>query len=367
MKIAFIKRNFSYHGGAERYLATLINSLKKKRCEIHIYSNKWIKSEEIVFHKVPILQFGSFLKAYSFNQNLKKVNFKDYECVISFERTTSQHIYRAGEGCHIRWLELRSEIEPVFKRISLKINPLHRYYLKVEKEIFEETPMIIANSNMVKNEIINYYGISPEKITVIYNGVDIEKFSPENRKKQDYFRKKFDLPHKSRILLFIGSGFKRKGLDTLLKVLTLLKDKKIFLIVIGKGDIRQYLKICKNFGIEKKVLFLGIRKDIENFYALADLFVLPTIYDPFSNATLEAMATGIPVITTKNNGASELIEEGKEGFSLESPFNYSELADKINLALKDIERMGDFARKKAEQFPIERATEEFMECIKRFL
>ncbi|MDI6865133.1 glycosyltransferase family 4 protein, partial [Thermodesulfovibrio yellowstonii] len=165
----------------------------------------------------------------------------------------------------------------------------------------------------------------------------------------------------------VGSGFKRKGVDTLLKALTILKDQEIFLIVIGKGDIKQYLKMCKNLDIEKKVLFLGIRKDIENFYALADLFILPTIYDPFSNATLEAMATGLPVITTKNNGASELIEEGKEGFSLEDPFNHLELADKINLALKDIERMGDFARKKAEQFPIERATEEFMECIKRFL
>ncbi|MCS7215131.1 MAG: glycosyltransferase family 4 protein [Thermodesulfovibrio sp.] len=366
MKIAFIKRNFSYYGGAERYLATLINSLKKNQCEIHIYANKWLKNEEILFHKVPILQFGSFLKAYTFNKNLK-INLKDFDCVISFERTTCQHIYRAGEGCHIKWLELRSKFESMFKRVSFKMNPLHRYYLKIEKEIFEKTPIIIANSNMVKREIMDYYGISPEKITVIYNGVDIEKFSPENRKKQYYLREQLNLPHNSKILLFIGSGFKRKGLDTLLKVLTILKERDIFLIVIGKGNIKQYLKICKSLGIENNVQFLGIRRDIENFYALADLFVLPTIYDPFSNATLEAMATGLPVVTTKNNGASELIEEGKEGFIVGNLFNYSDLADKINLALRDTKRMGDSARKKAEQFSIERIAEEFMECIKKFL
>lgn len=366
MKIAFIKRNFSYHGGAERYLATLITSLKKKEHEIHIYSNKWIKNDEIFFHKVSTLKLGSFLKAYTFNRNLK-VNIKDFDCVISFERTTCQHIYRAGEGCHIRWLELRSKIEPLFKKISFKISPLHRYYLKVEKEIFEKTPLIIANSSMVKNEIIDYYGISPEKITVIYNGVDIERFTPENRKRQDYLRQKFNLPFNSKILLFVGSGFKRKGLDMLLKVLSILGQKKLLLVVVGKGDIKKYQKICKNLGIENNVVFMGIRKDVENFYALADLFVLPTIYDPFSNATLEAMATGLPVITTKNNGVSELIEDGKEGFSVENPFNYSEFADKINLALKHIEKMEDFARKKAEQFSIERATEEFMECIKKFL
>lgn len=366
MKVAFIKRNFSYHGGAERYLSTLISALKKKGWGIHIFANKWITHEEIIFHKVPILPLDSFLRAYSFNRNLK-INLKEFDCVISFERTTNQHIYRAGEGCHRRWLELRASFESKIKRFSFKLNPLHRYYLRLEREIFEKTPLIIANSQMVKNEIINYYETPSSKIKVIYNGVDTEKFSPENRLKNSQLRQALNLPEDMKIILFVGSGFKRKGLTTLLKAMAILKNKPYHLLVIGKGDIKKYMKKSKDLGIENKVFFMGTRKEIENFYALADLFVLPTIYDPFSNATLEAMASGIPVITTTNNGVAELIEEGKEGFIIKNPFDHEELADKINAAIENTEKMGEFARKKAEHFTIQRAVEEFTECIKKFL
>ncbi len=362
MKLAFIKRNFSYHGGAERYLATFINQLKKYGHEIHVFSNKWIKDKDITFHKVQMLPFGSFFKAYTFNCNLN-VNLKDFSCVVSFERTTHQHIYRAGEGCHIRWLELRSQIEPWYKRFSFKLNPMHRYYLSLEKKIFENTPLIIANSNMVKNEIINYYGISENKITVIHNGVDVKRFSPKNKTE---LRHKYNLPEDARIILFVGSGFKRKGLDTLIRARALLREHETLLIVIGKGDEKKYKKLCSKLGIENKVLFWGIKKEIENFYALSDIFVLPTIYDPFSNATLEAMAAGLPVITTNNNGASELIEKGKEGYLIEQTFNFEDLSEKIEFTLKNAEIMGLLARKKAEQFSIERAIGELMECIKKF-
>lgn len=366
MKIAFIKRNFSYYGGAERYLHTLVQTLKKDKVEIHIFSNRWLNDKELIFHKVPVIPFGSFLKAYTFNRNLN-INLKEFDCVISFERTTNQHIYRAGEGCHIRWLELRSLIESTIKKFSFNLNPLHRYYLRVEKKIFEETPLIVANSQMVKNEIISYYGIPSSKIKVIYNGVDTEKFSPKNQKEKIRLRQLYKLPTDRKIILFVGSGFKRKGLLTLLKAMSVLKNEKYLLLVIGKGNIKKYKRISKNLGILNKVFFLGTTKEIQKFYTMADLFVLPTIYDPFSNATLEAMASGIPVITTINNGLAELIEEGREGFIIQNPFNHEELADKIKIILKDTEKMGQSAREKAEHFTIERATREFMECIKKFL
>ncbi|MDI1471026.1 MAG: glycosyltransferase family 4 protein [Thermodesulfovibrio sp.] len=362
MKIAFIKRNFSYHGGAEKYLASLIDFLKKENHEIHIFSNKWLKDKRINFHKVKILPFGSFLKAWSFNRNLK-INLKEYDCVVSFERTNSQHIYRAGEGCHRKWLEIRKQTEPFYKKISFKINPLHIYYLRLEKEIFEKTPLIIANSEMVKNEIIENYKISPEKIIVVYNGVDLSRFSSENRKKFAQFKKDMKLSEGEKILLFLGSGFKRKGLETLIKALPYVNEN-VKLLIIGKGNPKEYLNMAKKSGIYRKILFLGPQREIEKFYAISDLFVLPTLYDPFSNATLEAMASGIPVITTKNNGVAELIEDGSEGYVLKDLLNPQELANKINLALKNLTSMSFFARRKAEKFPIEEQAKKILEVIK---
>ncbi len=364
MKIAFVKRHFSYYGGAERYLNRLIEALKNKAKEIHIFANNWIADKDLIFHKVPILNFSSFLKAYTFNRNLK-INLQEFDCVISFERTINQHIYRAGEGCHIRWLQIRSTYEHFWKRYSFKINPLHQYYLKLERQIFEKTPLIIANSEMIKNEIIHYYNISPLKIKVIYNGVDPLKFSPakEMEKKKIIFNQSFN----GKIILFVGSGFERKGLLTLLKALSLLKNKKFLLLVLGKGNFGKYKEISKELGISDKIHFYGPTKEIEKFYAVSDIFVLPTLYDPFSNATLEAMASGLPVITTVNNGASELIEEGKEGFIIQNPLNYRELTEKIEFALKEKGKMGELARKKAEQYTIERAAKEFFQCVGKFL
>ncbi|MCI0469539.1 MAG: glycosyltransferase family 4 protein, partial [Nitrospirae bacterium] len=103
---------------------------------------------------------------------------------------------------------------------------------------------------------------------------------------------------------------------------------------------------------------------IERFYAAADAFVLPTLYDPFSNAAIEAMSSGIPVITTKNNGASELIGNGEEGVIIDNPLDAEELADGVKFVLKDADYMGARARKKAEQFPIESAAAQFITAIK---
>lgn len=364
MKIAFIKRNFSYHGGAEKYLSTLINSLKKKGHEIHIFSNEWIKDKEIVYHRIKIIPLGSFLKTYSFNYNLK-VNLHEFDSVISFERTTKQNIYRAGEGCHVRWLELRSMIEPLYRKISFKINPLHLYYLKIEKEIFQKTPLIVTNSRMVKDDILKYYRINPDKISVIYNGVDLIKFSVENRHHGIKLREKFNISKKKKIILFVGSGFKRKGLDILIQALQYLKSDYL-LFIVGKGDFSPYLNMAKNLKVEDKILFLGVSREIEKIYSAADVFVLPTLYDPFSNATLEAMASGLCVITTKNNGAAEIIEDGKEGFILENLFDKIEIAEKIELALKNSEVMGYDARKKSENYSIDSQAEQFLSIILNF-
>jgi len=368
MRLAFIKKRFSLHGGAERYLQTLIEHLKKEGHEIHIFANRWSEEEGIIFHRVNIIPLSSFLSTLTFNINTRsRITTGAYDCIISLERTTFQDIYRAGEGCHAEWLRIRSTIEPFYKRLSFKVNPLHIYMLKLEKEIFNNTRLIVANSEMVKRQIIDHYAIPEEKIRVIYNGVDLERFSPQNRDRwRRDIRKGLDISGDTAVLLFVGSGFERKGLGTFLKALTQIKDLDFLAIIIGKGNTDRYRAMAERLGVLNRILFLGVQKEIERFYAAADLFVLPTLYDPFSNATLEAMASGIPVITTKNNGVAELIDSGQEGFVMDDMFDSGELADKITLCLCSLESMKKMARKKAEAFPIQQAVERFLSAIKSF-
>lgn len=369
MRLALIKKRFSFHGGAERYLQTLIKNFKKAGHEIHVFANKWSNEEGIIFHKINILSFGSFLSTITFNRNVKKALKKKVgpDCIISFERTTCQDIYRAGDGCHAEWLEIRSKTEPFYKRLSFKINPLHISLLNLEKNLFSNTGLIVANSKMVKEQIIRYYAVPDERITIIYNGVDLKRFTPENKdNSRDTLRKNFGISEDSKTLLFVGSGFERKGLKTLIDSIPLLKKDDFKVMVIGKGNAKKYKILAERQSISEKIIFLKPQKKIEKFYAAADLFILPTLYDPFSNAALEAMASGLPVITTKNNGVAELIESGHEGFVLNDIFDPRELADKIYLTLGNLKAMGEKARRKAEKYPIESAAEEFIGILNRF-
>jgi UDP-glucose:(heptosyl)LPS alpha-1,3-glucosyltransferase len=371
MRLAFVKKRFSLHGGAEQYLRTLLGELKKEGHELHVFANQWTDEAGPAYHRVGIVPLSSFLSVLSFNKNSSRVLRNErFDCIVSFERTEYQDIYRAGDGCHRAWLGIREAIEPHLKRLSFRINPLHRYTLSLEKKIFDTTPLIVVNSIMVKEQIRKYYGTPEDKITVAYNGVDLNKYSPGNRSAwRTGMRDTLGIGRMDKVILFVGSGFSRKGLETLIQSLPevkkALQGERLVTLVIGKGDSAEYRQAAKRFSVEDNVLFLGPQEGIERFYAAADVFVLPTFYDPFSNACLEAMASGLPVITTRNNGAAEIIEEGAEGFVTVSIVDHFELAQKIILALSAADVMGIRARAKAEQFPIERATKELIGIIKR--
>lgn len=367
MRLAFIKKRFSFHGGAERYLQTLIGQLRESDHEIHVFSNQWTEEAGIIFHRVNIIPFPSFLSNLTFNSNvgamLKACGDRSFDCIISFERTAFQDIYRAGEGCHAEWLRIRTQFEPFYKRVSFRTNPHHRLLLNLERRLFRDTKLIIANSRMVKEQILRHYGdeVKEDKIIIIYNGVDLERFSPQNRQRwREDVRAELNIPEDHTVILFVGSGFERKGLKTLIQALPLLGEG-IRVIVIGKGKGKGFKRLASD---ANKVSFLGAQRMIERFYAAADLFILPTLYDPFSNATLEAMASGLPVITTKNNGVAELITNGKEGYVMESLSDPEELASKIKLSLADLDIMGKRARERAEAYSVEAASKRFDDVIK---
>ena len=217
---------------------------------------------------------------------------------------------------------------------------------------------------MVKANIIKHYPAAGGKIHLIYNGVDLRRFTPENKVKwYEKVRNDLALRHNAKLLLFVGSGFKRKGLQVLIEALSFVENKDTHLLVIGRGHADKFKALADRHGIANRVIFVPPQAEIEKYYAASDLFVLPTLYDPFSNATLEAMASGLPAITTRNNGAAELIENGREGFVLDNMFDPLELAADISAALENTQVMGEAARQKADGFSIDKTACAFAEMI----
>ncbi|MFH0926790.1 MAG: glycosyltransferase family 4 protein [bacterium] len=350
MKIALVRKKYISHGGAERYLQNLIEELLETGHEVHLFANKWeITGEKVLFHRIRIVGGFSFLKVLSFAVfsylELKKYSF---DVIYSLEKTFYQDIYRAGDGCHKEWLLQRRKINPPIKNLLDLINPLHLIICHIEKKIFKKGNYryIIANSYQGKEEIIRHYKVEPERIKVIYNGIENNSSNVDKK----VIRNKLGLRNDEFTILFVGSGFERKGLFYLIQAVRELKNLKgeypVKLFVLGKGKEGRYQKFIRSYNLYKDIIFLGPTKDVKEFYQAGDVLVLPSIYEPFSNVCLEAMSFGLPVITSKINGASEIINDGKNGYIVDDPGDFKTIALKLEILLdKEVrERVGEQAR-----------------------
>ena len=333
MKIALVRYKYTPYGGAERYMARLIDGLVAAGHEVHVFAAQWDAAGvgPVQVHRVPVISCAGWLKALTFAIGCRRLLKKErFDLIFSLERTLLQDVYRAGDGCHRQWLVRKNLGRGMLARAIDFLNPLHAIILLLEKRLFTDRGLkgIIANSKQGKEEIISIYGVEPEKIHVIYNGIDLPQRDPSRREQcREELRREFALRDELR-LLYVGSGFRRKGVPTLLAAASRL-TVPFRLFVVGKGRIRHYRVQAGRLGIADRVEFTGPVKDVERFYQGCDLFVLPTLYDPFSNATVEAMSWGLPVLTSAYNGVAELIRQGENGFVVDDPLNAAAVAEYI--------------------------------------
>jgi UDP-glucose:(heptosyl)LPS alpha-1,3-glucosyltransferase len=256
---------------------------------------------------------------------------------------------------HASWLARRARYEFAWRTFMRKFQRKHRELVKLERALFTKgARCIIANSAMVKREITQFYRTPADRIHVVHNGVPIYADDPELRLMQ---RKEFRLNKGDYALLFAGSGWERKGLEFAIRAISNIPDT--FLFVAGEGKRRKLPK-------SDRVHYLGAQGHLEMnaLYCASDAFVLPTIYEPFSNACLEAMAAGIPVITTAANGFSEILSVS-EGEIISEPSNIEVLASAIASWRDPAKRAGarPKLREKAEKYSVEANLAKTLEII----
>jgi UDP-glucose:(heptosyl)LPS alpha-1,3-glucosyltransferase len=307
LTIGFVRRGFSSSGGAEMYLKRLAAGVVERGHAARLYASAEWPPNEWNFGPITRLVAGS---ATAFADEMKGLVL-ECDVLMSLERIWRCDIYRAGDGVHRAWLERRAQIAGRWQKLSRLVNRKHSATLALEKSLFAEggAGRVIANSQMVKDEIVRWYGFPAQKIDVVYNGVPVAGFR-RNEESRTKIRETLGLKNDEVAVFFAGSGWERKGLRFAIDAVETM-GKEMRLLVAGRGDTRKFKS--------SRAQFLGVVKDMPALYGAADIFLLPTIYDPFSNACLEAVAAGLPVITTRSNGFSEIIETGLHGSVIHDP------------------------------------------------
>ena len=376
MKIALGIREFlPEKGGAERYCYDLMNFLAGKGLEVHIYSTAFPASDRgLYFHQVRVIPYPKSLQVLSFALNCRRMMKEEqFDCIMGVGDTLYADLLQPHGGVHWKWFwrglaGYRKPFPWVFKFLGRSLSPKQWAKGIIEDAPYAKAKKIIAISEMVHRDISDYYGIAADRMVVIYNGVDTEYFHPRNKKYRGEIKSRYGLSPKDLLLLFVSHNFRLKGLRYLIQALALIKRKRenVKLLVVGRDKAEPYRRLAKKLGCGEDVLFAGGVRDLERYYASADILVHPTFYDPCSLVVLEALASGLPVITTISNGAGGIISEGQEGFVLDDPRDAEVLAETI-LSLVDSARLkkaSAAARRLAKRYSQKRSYQTMLEAMK---
>jgi len=371
MRLAIIRQRYNPYGGAERFIERAAAALAG-RLSLTVYAREWKGSGTARVVLCAPFFVGRLWRDASFSSRVcRMLAPENFDLVQSHERLGCCDIYRAGDGVHAAWLERRGRGLGRLRRLAMYLNPYHRYVMAAERRVFEGARLkaVICNSRMVRDEIGLRFAIDADKLHVIYNGVDLQDFHPRQRALHRASRRRaLTIPEDACVFLFVGSGFERKGVPVLIRAFARLSDQRSRLVVVGKDRAAgQMLALARRLGIADRVHFAGAQAETQSWYGIADVFVLPTLYDPFPNAALEALACGLPVVTTRSSGVAEFIQSGVNGEICEDALCVDELAHCMDSIISRAAGMSQAARETAERLGIDAMANQLVGLYRKLL
>ena len=309
-KLYIVRKEFDGYGGAENVAKRYLSGFESFFDVSLIYAGCQFEGYTFSGRNGP-----GWFRSLSFASSVNKfLSDRSDELVFSMTRGIPGTIFRMGDGVHECWL--RRKRSGLVKRIS---NPNHLITPILERSSIVKSKYVIPNSLLIFNELEKFYPEHSYKFKVIHNGYNKGVFKYANSSERELLKAHYKLSNNCLNLLFCANGWERKGLTHVLELLSKLTETApAHLWVAGRGDQLSYRKRIEGLGVSNHVTFIGSISDTHSWYQMADLFILPTLYDPFSNSCLEALACGCPVLTTQSNGVSECINE-TNGLTVNSP------------------------------------------------
>jgi UDP-glucose:(heptosyl)LPS alpha-1,3-glucosyltransferase len=321
-EIGIVRQRYTPYGGAERFVADALAVLNQRGVKLTLYTRAWPGGDGAYRAEVcNPFYVGSLWRDWSFARAVRAAwSRRRPDLVQSHERIAGCDIFRAGDGVHRVWLAERRRGMGIFRRLAISLNPFHRYTLRAEARMFADPALraVICNSQLVLEQIRECFGLPDTKLRLIYNAVDSKRFSPALRAHRDAARAAHGIPDDACLFVFVGSGYDRKGVAAALAAFAALPGNT-WLLVAGKDrHVNRYRTRARRLGVGHRVVFTGPLDDVRPVLGAADAFVLPTLYDPLPNACLEAMAAGLPVVTSAQCGAAELLRAHGGGFVVDA-------------------------------------------------
>ncbi|HEX7607026.1 MAG TPA: glycosyltransferase family 4 protein [Usitatibacter sp.] len=369
-RIALVRSRYDPAGGAERFVQSALAALKSQGASLTIVTRSWPDHDGSAIVLDPF-HVGSLWRDRGFAAAVcAELKRRRFDLVQSHERIACCDVYRAGDGVHAEWLAQRSRVQSPLAAFATRMSPHHRYLLAAERALFTSPTLraVICNSEMVRREIARRFGTAPDKLVLIRNAVDAAKFGPQLRvEMREAVRQQLEIPGRANVALHVGSGFERKGVAGFLAALASAPGAPWGIVVGRDKRAARFAALARRLGLGSRVRFVGTVSDVRPYYAAADSFVLATLYDPFPNAALEAMASALPVVTTTHCGAAEMVTEGESGF-VRDALDAAGLADALGrLDPATAARMGANARDAVSPLAPDLMAREYLALYQRLL
>ena len=349
-------------GGAETYVADLLGRLAARGHEVALFASQWDASafpREVECVRVAAPGWTRSMRIRRFARNSETaLKSRSFDCVIGFINTWHQDVLIPQGGVHAASLEANGKrFPPGWRRnlylASKTINPKWwGLYRAIEREQYDPArkTRFVAVSHMVARDLQRFHGVPGDRVAVIPNAIDAARLSVADRDgARTKVRDRHGLLESDLAGLFVAHNFRLKGLPPLLEAMAerVRRDpqaRPIHLFVCGGGKIAPMRRIVERLGLSAVIKLIGFAPAVRDYYHAADFFVLPSYYDPCSLVVFEALACGLPVITTARNGAGEVITQGREGFVVPAPEDANAMIHALDAMTDDRARRAMSAR-----------------------
>jgi UDP-glucose:(heptosyl)LPS alpha-1,3-glucosyltransferase len=344
MRVAIVQQQVDVRrGGAETSTLEMARHLARLGSDVTIVcpGRTWdpFVDENVTFLPVITGRGPRALRTYRFLQGVRELcRHQRFDIVHAVTPCLSANVYQPRGGTYPETLErslapVRSPLLRGLKRLGRRFNVRQQFLLRIERVLlgkYRGRVFVAAVSDYVARQVQTGLGFPPDRIRVVFNGVDISPLTAEERGGyRAALRAELDLAGDAPLVLFAAHNFRLKGLAELVRATAAGQSGRggaWVVAVAGRDDPGRYRRLARRLGVESRLRFVGTRTPIRGWYAAADALAHPTWYDPCSRVVLEALSLGLPVVTTRYNGAAEMMQAGRHGEIVDEPSDIARLA-----------------------------------------